>query len=414
VTDDAKQVTDIQDRLVAPCARVLTNPVRISPDVPVLLNRLLLLDEYVLQSVRFKEFGPLVRTLGPENVCCLLESGCLKVDYNVAQLVETGRAVGVPALRSKPPLPLLSFSFSLIRANSYNNDIVHNLQELRLDLAGLVRGQEMLRLEGAILKALTPPPENTGFDASRAFESDLKSNAPVVKTAVAMKLKEVINQTVSESELSVKVNSIDGTDYAVEANLGRFGLDEERSHRVIQSSLLAIGGLNRRIEDMKTYNALSGSAEEDLPLFSGKYEFLNSTFVPGARERSFERVLRTCGLPSFRFRAPDQSFDMDRFLAVRRSAECIEFRRWLRKSESMTSQELISRVKGVRSRLGNLLGTQTGRMIRFVVSTGVGVVGGAPLGAAVSALDTFLMERLFPLSGPTFFLGSLYPSLFEK
>lgn len=36
------------------------------------------------------------------------------------------------------------------------------------------------------------------------------------------------------------------------------------------------------------------------------------------------------------------------------------------------------------------------------------------IGAAVSALDTFLVEKLFPHSGPAAFVNKTFPSLFRK
>jgi hypothetical protein len=38
---------------------------------------------------------------------------------------------------------------------------------------------------------------------------------------------------------------------------------------------------------------------------------------------------------------------------------------------------------------------------------------GLVLGAGISTVDTFLMEKIFPLSGPSLFLSRMYRSLFK-
>jgi len=46
------------------------------------------------------------------------------------------------------------------------------------------------------------------------------------------------------------------------------------------------------------------------------------------------------------------------------------------------------------------------------VTNGAGLV--PVLGFAVSALDTFLSEKILPISGPAMFLDAMYSSLFSS
>jgi hypothetical protein len=73
---------DIQRRLIAPCAVFLPDGQRAIPDTTALLRRLVLFDTYILQTIRFKEFIPLTRSLGLDNVLLLLGSEALKLELD--------------------------------------------------------------------------------------------------------------------------------------------------------------------------------------------------------------------------------------------------------------------------------------------------------------------------------------------
>src|ERR1700730_12219138 len=151
---------DVQDRLIAPCA-IVDAQGSVSADIPALLNRLLIFKDYFLQSVRLKEFGSLVRNLGLENVILLLDSGALKLDLNPTQFAESGQTDPRLGIREKPPLPLLSYSFSLLRSPQRDVYLLRSIQEVHRDLNDVLGWKDLRRLEGAILRAVMPITENT-------------------------------------------------------------------------------------------------------------------------------------------------------------------------------------------------------------------------------------------------------------
>jgi hypothetical protein len=61
------------------------------------------------------------------------------------------------------------------------------------------------------------------------------------------------------------------------------------------------------------------------------------------------------------------------------------------------------------------MNTKPGKVIRFLTTTGLGLVPGAGivLGPAASAADTFVVDRLLKKSGIVTFVGKMYPALFE-
>jgi hypothetical protein len=75
------------------------------------------------------------------------------------------------------------------------------------------------------------------------------------------------------------------------------------------------------------------------------------------------------------------------------------FRTWLRSSESKTDKEIRDRVTSLRAKFGNFMAdTAAGKVLRIVITNSPGVIPNPvvsiPVGLALSALDSFLLERL--------------------
>jgi hypothetical protein len=405
---------NIQDKLIAPCATVHTKPdsVSVSADIPALLNRLLLFEDYYLQSIRLKEFESLVLNLGLENVLLLLDSGALKIDLNPTQFGQTGQTARNLGIRDKEPLPLLSYSFSLIRSSYENDYLVRSVQDVHHALFDVHTRSDLMKLEGAILRAVMPIPEDAGGAAILAFDSDLKANSPIFRTALVSRLRLMPNFTAQGSDVSLSIRPIDDTDYVVETNVENFGLTKEETHKTVESSLLAAGYLNRRIEDMENYNALSGVVDDELFLFGEKLKLLAPSVSPKRREATFNKVLRIGRFPAFEFQPPTKKFDMEKFLKIRDSKECKEFRNWLKQAQFYDEREIYLQMRSLRARLGTLLHGTTGKIIRFALTNLTGVTNPV-VGWGASALDTFILDKILPLSGPAMFLDAMYGSLFD-
>jgi hypothetical protein len=411
---DKAPVADLQSRLISPC--LIQDGKNVSPSVPDLFKRLLLFETYILQSVRFREFIPLVHTIGIHNVLALLSSGALQLECDPTQIVNIGQLPDGPTYsRGKPALPFLSYAFSILKVPHYNEYLVRSLQQVRRELYGYVVTADLAKLEAALLNALQPPPENTGLMASRGHDADLRANSPVLRKALALLLSKTKRLPVLESQIEVRMIPLDDTDFRAESNLASFGLSAEEQHRIIERALLANGGLNSRIENMSNYNALSGFIDGDLPLFSGRLDVLTAALSPGDRVKTFDRVIRIRELPSLELVPPDHRFDVERFLEVRASKECSEFRTWLRTVGRDTDEEIHERVDTVRTRLGPYVHGTSGKAARIAISVITGLIPlfGAALGAGWSVVDSYLLERVFPVSGPTVFLSRDYNSLFK-
>jgi hypothetical protein len=164
---------------------------------------------------------------------------------------------------------------------------------------------------------------------------------------------------------------------------------------------------------MRQHQALAGFRDEELSIFDRKIDFLVQAVNPLLQEQRMTRVLSILGLPNGPVEG--RGIDVDRFIEVRASRECAEFRDWLMDIDLVNDKEIADRVSGLRNRLSNCVHSGFGKSVRFALSTGVGLIPGigTVIGGVASAIDSFLLDKVLPRSGVTTFLSSLYPSLFR-
>ena len=79
---------------------------------------------------------------------------------------------------------------------------------------------------------------------------------------------------------------------------------------------------------------------------------------------------------------------------------------------SYTDKELEDRLKSLQAKLSDFLHSGAGRTLRILVGEGAGMIPG--VGTIVSAIDSFLLEKIFPHKGAITFVNKLYPSIFRN
>ena len=184
------------------------------------------------------------------------------------------------------------------------------------------------------------------------------------------------------------------------------------AHRIVERGLLGLGGLTQRFAEMDVFAALSGFTETDLPLVEEQLKFFLRISAE-VREKQFRRVVEIAGFPDFSSAISDKKVNVERLLEVRQSGECREFREWLPTIDDASDAEIKDRISSLRSKLGNAIQSQSGKAIRLLATTGIGIAG-LPAGIVAGVVDTFLLEKMLPNSGVVAFLSHLYPSVFEN
>jgi hypothetical protein len=402
---------DFRDNLISPCATESeSDRDKLDVDLAALVARLLLFDTYILQSIRLLEFPALVGALGIGATLDLLSSNILKLHCDATTFGQIGQLSIPEAPRRKGLLPLGSYSFSVIRAGDrqqYLHLLFQNLQP-RLPLAL----KDAIKLKRAILDSLVDIPQSFGDDSLNQTRADLQmGKVDSIKPLLAKVLLSKHEIVAQPHDLQIQLHALDDSDFRVETNLRSVGLDERAEHSSVESALLAAFGINQRIEEMKAYNAVSGCIDDESPLFMDRLGFLLHDLLPQRREDNFQRIVDLAGVPEFLPRV--DRIDLEALLRVRNSSELIEFRDWLHHSPTLIDQEIAERVTGARARMAEFSSSLSGKLARFIMTTGMGLIAPLP-GLITGAIDAFLVDRVLPKSGIWTFVNRLYPSLFKR
>lgn len=275
----------LSDRMIGPCCIHLAEKDQVLVDTSALLRRLLLFDAYILQSLRFKEFPALVRTLDVESVIRLLSSGVLKIECEPLSIGQNGNSIG--PREHKRPLPKGSYSFVVVRGSPgphYEKYVQKNLAGVQSALESELSLKQIIRLKKAIVGALLPRRELAGQDALRQLTADLASSDPFLKVSLLRVLSREHRLALKMTEVKLTFTQLDDTDFRSESNLECLGLNEDINHKAIESACLGVGGMNLRIEEMNNYSAVSGFIDSESSLLREKLRLVAGDLSPGAQE----------------------------------------------------------------------------------------------------------------------------------
>jgi len=406
---------DIQKRLLGPCTIFIPNVDDVKVDMDALIWRLFLFDTYIFVTVRLKEIPHLINAFGYKGANSLLSSGALKIYCDATMPASTGQNSEIKSRREKGILPLGSYSISMIRPHNRDeyisdclDDSLNNIQSLSL--------KELDKLRENVVSAIVERPNNYGIDTLNQLKTDLINNLRLIKIMTAKALYNSHKIITHPDNFFLKINRIDEEDFRSEKNIGSlYGLSEVAVHKIVEKALLALASLNQRIEDMFVYSALTGSVGKDLKLFREKFSLLAESISPEAKEIQFQRIIEIGGLPSFKDKDSSFKVDIEKLLKIRESRECQEFRDWITKLNEIKNNELKDYISSIKSKISSFVYELEGRIFRFLVNTGISLLpGGIISGPALSAIDSFLLEKLIPYSGPIMFINRQYPSIFEE
>jgi hypothetical protein len=368
-------------------------------DLGVLLRRLLLFDVVVVQSVRLLEIPPLIRAFGRAGFMELFQSGILKISCESRGIITATARDGVPSL------PPSHFTFG-------NFEIGDRVSVLRKNLCGLqgipgLGNAQRQTLEDTIVAGLARPGPDYNSQLLGQIELDIRNNSPALRIAVARRLTDELGRSVPSFRIHVEEREY--RIFHIVTDLGDVcGFSEKQTHDVLQSSVSAIANLNQRVADMSAYSSIACFEESEAPLLFGKLTGVLAQFNPKPIEGEFERVVAIASLPDF---VPGKRLDVEKLLRARESPECAEFRSWLTTLDRASDEQIADMVRGLRRRLGSLVSSGPGKILRLAATTAIGLLG-IPLGVAAGTFDSFLIDRILPSSGVVAFLTKTYPSLF--
>jgi hypothetical protein len=401
------KISQMEKRLIGTSAICSLDGEVTDVDLEGLVRRLLLFDKYVLASVRLKEFPILARLLGYERLRDLLSANLLEIRCECIQIAQVGQS----GMFGDPILPLLNYKFNWIDAND-KAKYVHDCLQGMHEVPGL-KHKDTVRLKRGIADSIVPLSKDDRLQFGSNFHTDFQNNE-LLRTSVNLVLKQRLGRT--DVPFKFELYQEGDSRFKVETDIASLvGLSGIDTHKVVEAALLGVAGLSQVIGEMKAYNALSGFRNEDLPLFRIKLDFLATAATTERKEKKFQRIIDLAPIPSLL--PTETTLNIDKLLKVRDSAETREFRDWLASGGSSDEAEIKERICGFRAQAGLKVGSDRGKVMRFLVTNGVGFlpIPGAPIiSLGLGALDAFVVDKLLPRSGITAFVNELYPSIFEE
>jgi hypothetical protein len=391
-------------RLLGSSAIISRHPgdrdISVQLDLDGFVRRLLLYDTYILYSVRLKEIPQMIKRFGYEGTMALLSSGALEIRCECAQFGE--------GQFGTPSCPPLTFQFHVIEAPIRDQYVIDNLSEVNKS-PGLT-SRELMALQSAVMKAVRQPDNREMFKSAiaPAFENDVLHNTSFLKTAVRHMLAKEKGLT-SIEDFELRFHKVGDDRYEAETDLLRkttLGTDDV--HGVLKTAVLGISGVDQRLGEMKAHTALSGFTAEELPLFRGKIDSLAEIASSHVQEQNFQRVLSIVGLPEI---PSDSKINVLKLLEIRNEPEAGEFRAWMTDVNKFSDGEIRERVASFNAKLGLAVQTTTGKALRFLVTTAVGIFHPV-VGVTLGVLDQFAWDRFARRSGVAAFIHELYPSIF--
>lgn len=401
----------IRSRLIGPCVIETQDPAEPAFDAAAFIHRLFLFDCYVLQSVHFRELPDLVRMFGASGVRTLLQVGALRAQCDAVSVGQMGQTDLFRTTKKRGPLPLNSFSLGIVRAHDQRRLVSAALKNV--DRAFGDR-KEIIKLKRALVDSLEQPPPGFGAEALRSVPGDLQ-NHELLRSAIAGAAARTRGANLANSVIEARAIQLDADDFRLESNVGDLlHLDEGDTHRVLEQAALAIGGLNFRLEQMKVHKALSGATDDDTSIFEHKLGIIAHDCDPERAQEEFRRVIAIRDFPAID--AQSTRIDVDAFLKARSSPELREFRAWLQTAHTLADDEVRERIASVSARIKAHFHSTPGRALRFLATTAIGLHPsyGVAVGTAASAIDAFVVDKVFGVSGPALFLNHTYPSIFKK
>ncbi len=390
---------DLRANLLAPCVDA-NNGV----DFAALLQRLILFDRYVIASGQLREVPVLAERFGPDALSELLNSGAVAFKWAPNTMAQTGN------LRN---LPRLSYEIDIVTLGKAQEALRNGLAPLeRLDGVSKHKG---LKLRGAVERALVANPQGLGTKTIVQLRSDTVNRVELVKRVVSGELERLTGQGMQASQFQLAFHLEGDRRYHAETDLVRLGVGQDIAHEAVAGGLLALANVAHVFESMEAFSAIQGFQPRDLPLLEDRLGVLLNDMSPTKQEERFTRVLRLADFPGFSDPEMLQRANLEKLIQIRKSSECVEFRQWLRTTDEISDQDLKARIDSLRAKVAMAMGGTAAKVVRFLTTTGVGFIPvvGQVAGPVASAVDTFLLDKVFPRSGPLAFLEELLPSMFK-
>ncbi len=377
-------------------------------DVRGILEGLILYDRLIINSVRFIELSALLKTFGFQGLLHLIESGALALSFDAISTAQTGQS----ALEGYKILPKGCYRFDAIQITdpiAYRKECISKAISR---ITGLTQN-ERDTLASIIDRRTLTHPKGSIEEIVSSLNNDLRSQDPSLKIAISEFLLTKLGVILPSEKIKIVVDPLAENEFRIGTNLHQLmKIEEDEIIEAVEQGSLALAGRNQKIAEMRNFNTLVGIRDDEVPILEENFSFLERQLNREGERQTLQRVLAISNFPEFNYE-DSLTIDVTKLLDIRYSVECREFRKWLSNCVNASDKEIADQIFSLRSKLGNMIGSTTGKVIRFLANTGIGVFS-TPLSVIIGALDSFLLEKIFPLNAPIVFLQQDLRSIFKK
>ena len=377
---------------------LIRGPEVLGIDGELLLSRLLLFDEVIVDSTNLGELPYLAKMFSVAGLEELLNSNVLKLVSQKSSVITD------VMMNGQRKIPLLQFDEGLATSEDNEHNLGMKFRSL-LKITGLSNARREA-LEGVVRSKLIKQSLSYGNELLKQIRKDLTSNIDLSKRILCHRYPNI-----PPEKLELKAHDLGGIQ-RFETNLQTIlSITLEHEHNMLAEVVKATSNLNQRIADMADFNAISHFEVSEAPLLFGKVYSLVSQMNPKFDEQAFLRVIGVTEIPTL---IENRRIDVHELLKIRETDECREFRTWLATTDSIEDEKLKHLLRGFRAKAASFIATNSGKLLRLGVNTGLGLIPGyGSLVALVEGVaDSFLLEKLLPSSGVLTFLNNAMPSIF--
>ena len=375
-----------------------------------LVRKLVLFDEIIIESHNLKEPAALTRKFGYSGVMALFESGRVRLVKDNVWITDLGQMPVRPGGNGKV-LPLGSYAIGPSRVTPPRD--FHSRQLHKIDEISGITAKQSKKLRQLVGSRVSTNPQGSEQQARDLMLKDFESDRPILKLAIASTLKRQFQVELEPAEIELELDRLRSADWSARTNLADLTeLDPRQIHDAVYGGLAAASTLNVRLVLMEGSDALSSFQINDLPLYEEKLSFLVREIDPDRQEQRLDRVGRIAGLPEASADPSVDDVDLAKLIDITSGPEVKAFRGWLRTTDSFSDEEVEELLRPVRDAIAKAVRSPVGKAVRLATTTGVGVLI-PPVGIGLSAVDTFLVDRVIPEPGPVAFLSRLSHSVFR-
>lgn len=376
-------------------------------DVGNFVESILLFDTVLLSDPSV--IPELIRAFGTEGVLRLLNTGLMGVVGGGASAQATYDFKKPGLFENRPLDRPLRFGFETIFVDPSHPKNTSAEERLEKDIRKTkkimsIDNKDLTKIHDAIVPSLKII-DGHSLKTTDDFRNDISSKQEFVVDLLVDYLARESKIPIHMIKWRIKVEEVHDQIFQIDTNLGNLlRINDDELHEFFKKPFFEITGTNLQLHRMRAVNAASGLTEAQANITAKRFDFLSRLHTESDTRAVLTKILEVASVPTLE---PGRILNIDALIKLRESDEARSFRDWIQNSQTLEESDIQALITGWRKRLGEMLKRKDVKGLRWLTSTGIGVLFGTGAGIGVSALDHFL-GKFLPGMGPIGFIVDDY------